>query len=86
MIVTLSKTPSELEIAFLKQTLRDEDALLLTSSALPLMFQNNPTEAQGYILSDESNKFGGRPEQSWKLLSSSAWVEMLETQDKNISW
>lgn len=86
MLLTLTTKPTLVENDFFITALTEQDALLITGSALPLLFGANPTIAKGYVLKREADKLGANESPTWEIISDEDWLALIENHDKNVTW
>ena len=84
--LTLTKLPTHLQYEFITPLLKQEDAIILTSSSISLAYLNSPFQSQAFVRESDLTMSGGIAHQSWQVISDEQWCKLLLNATKNVNW
>ncbi|MEX0623654.1 hypothetical protein [Saccharospirillum sp.] len=85
-LLTLTALPGEAQQELFDLWLQTSDVLLLREDARPLMWQPNPTRAQGCIRQTDAEALGGQRHPDWTLISDQQWATLVADQHPQLTW
>lgn len=85
-LLTLTQAPTARQLALFHLWLNKQDRLLLREDARILMWQPNPTAAQGFIRECDAQAMGGECHPDWQIIDDADWVEMAQQHHPIVNW